>query len=57
MKVTCSNQSILDKMDTLGEKHDIQLTDARDRITKENSEIKNIRNKIDATQSAKHLPG
>ena len=36
-------------MDILGEKHDVELTNARDRITNENSELENIRNKIDGS--------
>lgn len=46
MKVTTSNQGTLDRMDTLGEEHDIELKQAQTRIVKESCEIQNLKREV-----------
>lgn len=43
MKITTSNQGTLDRMNTLGEEHDIELKQAQSRIVKESCEVENLK--------------
>lgn len=46
LKLTSSNENILRKMETVGELHDLPLQNAKERIVKENQEIKEAVEKI-----------
>ena len=46
LKVTCNNQSCLNKLDTLGADHDSPVQEAKERISFENSKLNELKGNI-----------
>ena len=42
LRITESNETVLRKLDNLGEKHNLELIDAKDRISKEHASLRNV---------------
>lgn len=54
MKLTTSNKTTLEKLDSLGVNHDLRLTNAKETITKENVELKTLRDEKERAFELQH---